>query len=58
MAASTGTYDNPIGMGALFIDIENDGDLDLYLTHDANQANKLYINDGNGVFDEQAAHWG
>ena len=24
-------------MGALFLDIENDGDLDLYLTHDGNQ---------------------
>lgn len=56
--ASSGTADNLIGMGALFIDIENDGDLDLYLTHDANQANKLYINDGTGVFDEQAAEWG
>ena len=56
--AASGTFDNLIGMGALFIDIENDGDLDLYLTHDANQANKLYINDGTGVFDEQAAEWG
>ena len=55
---ASGAFDNLIGMGALFIDIENDGDLDLYLTHDANQANKLYINDGTGVFDEQAAEWG
>ena len=55
---ASGAFDNLIGMGALFLDIENDGDLDLYLTHDANQPNKLYINDGTGVFDEQAAAWG
>ena len=34
---ASGATDNLIGMGALFLDIENDGDLDLYLTHDANQ---------------------
>jgi len=55
---SSGALDNLVGMGALFLDIENDGDLDLYLTHDANQANKLYINDGSGVFTEQASEWG
>lgn len=56
--AASGAVDELVGMGALFFDIENDGDLDLYLTHDANQANKLYINDGTGTFDEQAAEWG
>lgn len=56
--ANSGALDNLVGMGALFTDIENDGDLDLYLTHDANQANKLYINNGEGVFDEQAQQWG
>lgn len=55
---ASGATDNLIGMGALFLDIENDGDLDLYLTHDANQANKLYINDGTGSFVNQAAAWG
>ena len=55
---SSGASDDLIGMGAIFFDIENDGDLDLYLTHDANQANKLYINDGTGAFDEQAEEWG
>ena len=55
---ASGATDNLIGMGALFLDIENDGDLDLYLTHDANQANKLYINDGTGSFINQAAAWG
>ena len=55
---ASGATDNLIGMGALFLDIENDGDLDLYLTHDANQANKLYINNGAGLFSNQAAAWG
>lgn len=56
--APSGALDDLIGMGALFIDIENDGDLDLYLTHDGNQANKLYINDGAGVYSEAGAAWG
>lgn len=55
---ASGATDNLIGMGALFLDIENDGDMDLYLTHDANQPNKLYINDGTGTFTNQAAAWG
>lgn len=55
---ASGATDNLIGMGALFLDIENDGDLDLYLTHDGNQANKLYINDGTGSFTNQAGAWG
>lgn len=36
-------------MGALFFDYDNDGDQDLYLTHDG-QANILYQNMGNGRF--------
>ena len=55
---ASGATDDLIGMGALFLDIENDGDLDLYLTHDANQTNKLYINDGTGLFTDQAQAWG
>lgn len=39
-----------VAMGSLFFDYDNDGDLDLYLTHDANQANILYMNDGDGTF--------
>ena len=34
--------------GFAFFDYDNDGDLDLYLTHDANQPNILYQNDGTG----------
>ena len=46
--------DNLIGMGSIFFDCDNDGDPDLYLLHDAYQANKLFINNGNGVFTNQA----
>lgn len=55
--------DNLVGMGAVFFDSDNDGDVDLYLTHDAYQPNRLYINDGTGVFSNEsfplgAAHSG
>lgn len=51
----SGATDTQIAMGALFFDYDNDGDLDLYLTHDANQANILYQNDGTGHFINVAA---
>jgi len=47
---ATGTFDTGVGMGSIFFDYDNDGDQDLYLTHDANQTNKLYRNQGNGTF--------
>ena len=55
--------DNLTGMGSIFFDSDNDGDVDLYLLHDAYQPNRLYINDGTGVFSNQsfplgAAHSG
>ncbi len=46
----SGTSDPLISMGAMFFDYDNDGDSDLYLSHDANQANILYQNDGAGNF--------
>jgi len=46
----TGTLDTGVGMGSVFFDHDNDGDQDLYLTHDANQTNKLFRNNGNGTF--------
>ncbi len=43
--------------GAAFVDIDGDGDLDLYVcVYDA--PNLLYINRGNGIFDEKAAEFG
>ncbi|TDJ58213.1 MAG: RNA-binding protein [Planctomycetota bacterium] len=45
------------GAGAVFADVDNDGDLDLYVcNYDA--ANLLYINQGDGTFTEQAASRG
>ena len=39
-----------LGMGAHWVDIDSDGDLDLYLTNLG--PNVLYVNRGNGVFEE------
>ncbi len=41
-------------MGGAFGDYDNDGDLDLYLVHDAYQPNRLYRNAGYGYFHEVA----
>ncbi|MGA0434833.1 MAG: FG-GAP-like repeat-containing protein [Flavobacteriales bacterium] len=54
----TNTVDTGIGMGALFFDSDNDGDVDLYLTHDGNQVNKFYRNNGNGSFSQVASEVG
>ena len=43
--------------GTTFVDIDNDGDLDLFVAI-YNAPNLLYINRGNGVFDEQASEFG
>ena len=41
--------------GAAWGDIDNDGDLDLYVTSVFSSGYHLYVNDGSGVFSEQAA---
>ncbi len=48
--AVSGTYDYQIAMGSIFFDYDNDGDQDLYLTHDSYQKYILYQNQGNGTF--------
>ena len=40
--------------GAAFADIDNDGDLDLYVTGSLETRHFLYVNDGSGVFTEEA----
>ncbi len=46
----SGLSDTGISMGAVFFDYDNDGDQDIYLTHDGNQANIMYENNGFGAF--------
>lgn len=52
---SAGVSDPKTSMGAVFFDYDNDGDQDLYLTHDSNQPNILYQNDGTGHFTDVSA---
>jgi len=51
---AAGLKDTRHCMGAVFFDMDNDGDEDLYVTHDANIPNTLYENDGTGHFQEIA----
>lgn len=44
------------GMGAVFVDYDNDGDADLYVTNDG--PNRLYQNDGTGHFTDVAVQAG
>lgn len=45
------------GTGATFVDIDGDGDLDLYVCN-LEAKNLLYVNQGDGTFREDAAHFG
>jgi enediyne biosynthesis protein E4 len=45
------------GTGAAMVDIDNDGDLDIYVCN-YDHPNALYINDGRGRFQERASDWG
>ena len=53
--------------GSVWTDFDNDGDVDLFIAHcrqsvnsgtDARRINKLFVNNGNNVFTEQAAAYG
>jgi enediyne biosynthesis protein E4 len=39
-------------MGAIAEDFDEDGDVDLFLTHLARESNTLYLNDGSGLFED------
>lgn len=43
--------------GASLVDIDNDGDLDIYVCN-YDSANLLYLNEGNGIFEEKAQSFG
>jgi len=45
------------GFGCVFADFDEDGDVDLYVNNDG-ALNKLYINDGNGVFTDKTVESG
>ncbi|MBD5782611.1 VCBS repeat-containing protein [Pelagicoccus sp. NFK12] len=46
-----------IGAGVAMLDIDNDGDLDIYVTY-TGFPNELYLNNGGGYFEESASLWG
>ena len=57
------SQDSNWSTGATFADIDNDGDLDLYVCRftyleNDKSANQLYINNGDGTFSEKAASYG
>jgi hypothetical protein len=41
------------GMGVQAVDVENDGDWDLFMTHVREQTNTFYLNDSKGVFTDR-----
>jgi len=53
-----GLFDSLISMGAVFFDYDNDGDQDVYLTHDANQQYIMYENNGSGIFTDVSEETG
>ncbi|MEC5125986.1 FG-GAP-like repeat-containing protein [Verrucomicrobiales bacterium BCK34] len=56
-AAGDLSGDEAMGTGATAIDIDNDGDLDIYLCNQGSP-NMLFLNQGNGSFIESAKEWG
>jgi hypothetical protein len=56
VAAAAGVAHTGFGMGAAAGDIDNDGDIDLYVTNLG--PNVLYINNGDGTFSDRSASSG
>ena len=54
---SSGLGENPQGQGATLVDVDNDGDLDLFVCN-SQRPNNLFINDGRGRFVDQAERAG
>ena len=57
VAPSLGVNNNGAAQGCIFIDVNNDGFLDIYVLNN-NTTNKLYINNGGSTFTESASSWG
>jgi hypothetical protein len=54
-AAVSGDGMAEAGMGVIAVDVEEDGDLDLFMTHLRGESNTLYVNDGRGAFEDGTA---
>jgi hypothetical protein len=58
VSVMSGIFDESFwGAGACFVDIDNDGDVDIYACG-YDMANRLFVNDGLGKFVERAAEFG
>lgn len=57
-AVARGLADCTYSSGAVFGDIDNDGDADLLVGAVGTERHFLYLNDGNGYFTEAAVDWG
>ncbi len=50
IGSETAIADTGFGAGVAFADIDNDGDLDLFLVNTAGEQDRLFLNDGDGIF--------
>ncbi len=57
MTDRSGIPNATTAQGATFVDVDNDGDLDLYVCHDE-APNQLLMNDGQGQFHDEASERG